>query len=149
VTSPEPSNSSDEAQVPRGSKYNTSHTSRRRRSASDRSKRTKAPQLSPPLSPPSSYPPKSKGAKHARNLIEKKYRTALNDQFTLLHRQLPQDGRESSGLGSMKGDILLRARQYIRSLEEKGQDLEEENRSLEMDVQTMKMLWTTDAKYSN
>jgi len=129
----ESSNGSEESQAKPGSK----HTSRRRRSS------RKEFEHSPSLSPPPTSPTKSKKAKHTHNLIEKKYRNALNEKFASLRRHLPTKEGESGGLGSYsKGEVLLRARQYIRSLEEETRDLEEERRSLKCDIKTMEMLWT-------
>lgn len=95
------------------------------------------------LSPPNLVkPPRSRKTKQTHNIIEKKYRNALNDKFDTLRDQLSEKFRtDGSGRLCTKGDVLSSARTYIRELEEEGEDLKREKRKLKADVERLEGLW--------
>lgn len=118
------------------------------------SKSHKSPPRSPtkkhsPTSPPPTSSHRSRAAKHAHNLIEKKYRNALNDKFDALRaRLLRADQTDGSGANCSKGDVLLAARRYIKELEEDGEDLKREKRRLQCDIEMLEGLWMGMEKLS-
>lgn len=133
----ESSNCYSKCDDPCGNAYHTSHTKRQRPSPRKDRLRSRAAKEPQPCSP---SPPVSigrKNAKHIHNLIEKKYRQGLNDKYNLLSRHLPQDGEKSSSNGYSRGEILMKAKEYIDALEKENQELKNERRALEPKVETV------------
>lgn len=92
-----------------------------------------------PQSPPSSSTPKTN-----HNAIEKQYRNRLNDKFEALLSVLPTQETESrSGSFSKvsKGDVLILAKDYIEILEKSRDDMLEDRRLLQEDIDSMKEAW--------
>lgn len=89
----------------------------------------------------------------SHNMIEKKYRTKLNDQFSSLLDTLPQDvtggvinedGDGDSGGTERKvskAEVLVRAKTHIETLERANMSLESGNKALEEESQRLKAAW--------
>lgn len=89
----------------------------------------------------------------SHNMIEKKYRTRLNGQFSTLLDALPPDitgggingdgARDSGGTERKvsKSEVLVLAKLHIQTLERAKMSLEEDKKALQEDVQRLKAAW--------
>ena len=89
----------------------------------------------------------------AHNLIEKRYRTKLNDQFSILWNALPLDvtgdetngdrGRDCGGIERKvsKAEVLVHARAHIQNLERTKRNLEGDRKALQDDLERLKAAW--------
>jgi len=79
------------------------------------------------------------------NMIEKQYRTRLNNQFNALFLTLPSEARafegETDDKKASKGEILLLARRYICDLEKKGKDLRIGVDGLKARTESLERVW--------
>ncbi|KAH6679005.1 hypothetical protein B0J14DRAFT_579824 [Halenospora varia] len=93
----------------------------------------------------------SKSVKTTHNLVEKQYRTRLNGQFSTLLRSLPPDvvGTKIVGYSNRdsapekkvsKAEVLVLAKEYIKSLERTKKALEDDKERLLADVQWLKRI---------
>lgn len=94
-------------------------------------------------------PGRMPGSRASHNMVERNYRTRLNNQFSHLLEVLPADMvAVEIGAGSMssgdqekkvsKGEILLLARRYILNLEEAKRILEAEKVEMEKDIRRLR-----------
>jgi hypothetical protein len=91
---------------------------------------------------PTKMAKKSNGnGRTTHNMIERQYRTRLNGHFESLFQSLPANVRvdegetdehdaQSSGKKISKGEVLMKAREYILDLEREGESLREDNEKL-------------------
>jgi hypothetical protein len=89
----------------------------------------------------------------AHNLIEKRYRTKLNGQFSILWNALPLDvtgdetngdrGRDCGGIERKvsKAEVLVHARAHIQNLERTKRNLEGDRKALQDDLERLKAAW--------
>jgi len=89
----------------------------------------------------------------SHNMVEKKYRTKLNGQFSTLLDALPPDGTgaEINGDGGSdsgetkrkvsKAEVLALAKTHIQTLERENMSLEGNRKALQEDVQRLKAAW--------
>lgn len=89
------------------------------------------------------------GSRASHNVVERNYRTRLNNQFSHLLEVLPVDMiAAETGAGSMnsndqdkktsKGEILLLARRYIMNMAESKRTLEAENVEMEAEIRRLR-----------
>jgi hypothetical protein len=86
-------------------------------------------------------------------MIEKRYRTKLNGQFSILWNALPLDvmENETNGNGSRdcggieskvsKAEVLVHARAHIQNLERTKRSLEGDRKALQDDLERLKAAW--------
>lgn len=80
----------------------------------------------------------SSGGRFTHNMIERQYRTRLNGHFETLFQSLPPtmkvDDTEAEqgnpGKKISKGEVLMKAREYIQDLEKEGEYLRQDNERL-------------------
>jgi Helix-loop-helix DNA-binding domain len=90
----------------------------------------------------------TKVSKTSHNVVEKHYRTRLNDKFSTLLDALPPDAKGAGGGDSggserklRKGEVLERASSHIQNLERTNMSLEDDKKALQEDVQRLKEAW--------
>lgn len=89
-------------------------------------------------------PPSSSTSKTNHNAIEKQYRNRLNDKFEALLSVLPAqetEGRRGSFSKVSKGDVLILAKDYIEILEKSRDEMQEDRRLLQEDIDGLKEAW--------
>jgi hypothetical protein len=99
-----------------------------------------------PSSPETAGPNASK-SKRSHNLTEKKYRTRLNGYFETLLSVIPKPSGTGDAAGATaeapekkisKGEVLVLAMEYIRTLERDQGELEQQRRTLSSDMEHLK-----------
>ncbi|KAH8679711.1 hypothetical protein BGZ60DRAFT_400501 [Tricladium varicosporioides] len=95
---------------------------------------------------------KTTNPRTSHNIVEKRYRTRLNGQFSMLLEVLPPDwvsaevgGYRRDGSGGAekvsKAEVLMLAKRHIETLEREKRGLEDENRALMEDMRALKGAW--------
>jgi len=121
----------------------SSRSLHRRKSSTKSLLARRSPTTTPIFSPGSST--KDDDYRKNHNQIEKKYRTSMNDRFSILRACLPEailgtDGGDNTKKIA-KSDVLVAALKYVKELEQKGKELQEEKVGLVGSVGVWERQW--------